>query len=63
MISFSIAEDVGYPLRRALFIRSKLQCGSDQPLDFDPGLLDALLFVPKYKYGARSLLRRFRPRP
>jgi hypothetical protein len=47
--------DVGYPLRRALFIRSKLKCGAGQTLDFDPGLVDALLFVPKYKHGARSL--------
>jgi hypothetical protein len=47
--------DVGYPLRRALFIRSKLKCGPKQLLDFDSDLLDALLSVPKYKHGARSL--------
>lgn len=48
-------EDVSYPLRRALFIRSKLQRQSDQRLDYDPDLIDALLLVPRYVNGARSL--------
>ncbi len=46
--------DVCFPLRRALFIRSKLKCGNDQ-VDFDSDLLDALLLTPKFKHGARSL--------
>ena len=54
-------EDVGYPLRRALFIRSKVENDAGQALDFDPGLLDALLFVPKYKHGARSLEKLLAP--
>jgi len=48
-------KDIGYSLRRALFIRSKLRCSPEQRLDFDPDLLDALLLVPKYEHGARSL--------
>ena len=47
--------DVCFPLRRALMIRSLVAGNSDARLDFDPGLLDALLLVPKYKHGARSL--------
>ncbi len=47
--------DVSFPLRRALMIRSGLGCAKDAQLDFDSDLLDALLLVPKYKHGARSL--------
>jgi hypothetical protein len=47
--------DVCFPLRRALMIRSTLGCARDARLDFDSDLLDALLLVPKYKHGARSL--------
>lgn len=47
--------DVGYPLRRALLIRSYLGCGQAETVDFDSGLLNALLRVSKYEYGARSL--------
>jgi len=47
--------DVCFPLRRALFIRGKLGCKDDAQLDFDSDLLDALLLVPKFEHGARSL--------
>lgn len=47
--------DVCYPLRRALLIRALLGCRGDEQLDFDSDLLDALLLVPKYLHGARSL--------
>jgi hypothetical protein len=36
-------------------IRSNLGCARDARLDFDSDLLDALLLVPKYEHGARSL--------
>ncbi len=52
-------EDVCFPLRRALLIRSALNrtlnCQPDERLDFDSELIDALLLVPKFKHGARSL--------
>jgi hypothetical protein len=49
--------DVCFPLRRAMFIRSKLadKHKDKDPLDFDSDLLHALLLVPEYKHGARSL--------
>jgi hypothetical protein len=48
-------KDVCYPLRRALLIRGLLGCGPDERLDFDSDLLDALLLVPQYRHGSRSL--------
>lgn len=48
-------DDVFYPVRRALMIRNLLGCGRDDRLDIDGGLLTALLEVPVYKHGARSL--------
>jgi hypothetical protein len=53
--------DIGYPLRRALLIRSLLAGNSDKRLDIDPDLLDALLLAPKYKHGARSLEKLVQP--
>ncbi len=47
--------DICYPLRRALLIRALLGCGPKDQLDFDPDLIDALLMVPHYRHGARSL--------
>lgn len=47
--------DISYPLRRALLIRALLGCGAKDRLDFDSDLIDALLMVPRYKHGARSL--------
>lgn len=49
------ASDVCTPLRRALLIRALLNVPGDARLDFDPELLDALLRVPRYQHGARSL--------
>jgi len=46
--------DVGYSLRRALLIRAYLGCGRAQRVDFDPGLLNAMLRVCEYKHGAAS---------
>jgi hypothetical protein len=47
--------DVCVPLRRALLIRSKLGVSADKRLDFDADLLNALLRIPEYLHGARSL--------
>ncbi len=47
--------DICHPLRRALFIRSKLAAGQDDRIEIDPDLLNALLGVDCYRYGARSL--------
>jgi hypothetical protein len=48
-------DDVCYPLRRALLIRGLLGCRPEERLDFDSDLIDALLLVPKYEHGSRSL--------
>lgn len=47
--------DVCAPLRRALLIRALLDVPRDARIDFDSDLLDALLRVPGYRHGARSL--------
>ena len=47
--------DVCTPLRRALLIRALLGVPQDARLDFDRGLLNALLAIPNYEHGARSL--------
>ena len=47
--------DMLYSLRRALLIRHFLHCGETDRIDFDTGLLNALLRVPAYRHGARSL--------
>ena len=47
--------DVCTPLRRALLIRGLAGCGRNERLDFDSDLLDALLQVPQYRHGSRSL--------
>jgi hypothetical protein len=47
--------DICHPLRRALLIRAKLADGSNDRLDIDPDLLEALLRVERYRHGARSL--------
>jgi hypothetical protein len=38
-----------------------LRCGADERLDFDPDLLDALLLVPRYTHGSRSLEKLVKP--
>lgn len=47
--------DVCTPLRRALLIRALLGVPKDARLDFDRGLLNALLAIPNYAHGARSM--------
>lgn len=48
--------DICTPLRRAIMIRHQLGLSkSEQRLDIDRSLLDALLKVGRYKHGARSL--------
>lgn len=47
--------DISYPLRRAIFIASKLKYESFLHAQIDLGLINALLRIPKYKHGARSL--------
>ncbi len=55
--------DVIYPLRRALLIRHHLGYGPDdkERIDFDSDLLDALLLVPRYHHGSRSLEKLVQP--
>jgi hypothetical protein len=48
-------QDIFFPIRRALFLRSLLRCGPKERLDIDSGLLTALLEIPAYQHGARSL--------
>jgi hypothetical protein len=47
--------DICYPIRRAILLRSILGLKEDEELDMDPGVLTALIEVGFYKYGARSL--------
>jgi len=42
-------------IRRARMIRFELKLGADATLDIDDGLLNALLTVPRYAHGSRSL--------
>ncbi len=49
--------DNSWPIRRALQMRGMLRLEDDDELDIDPGLLYALLSVPEYKFGVRSLER------
>jgi hypothetical protein len=47
--------DVGFPIRRALVIRSVLGLDDDTPLRIEPALLGALLRVSRYSHSLRSL--------
>jgi len=47
--------DISYPLRRAIFIASKIKYQSYLPAPIDLGLINALLGISKYIHGARSL--------
>jgi hypothetical protein len=53
--------DIFYPIRRALIIRAQFKCGPSDRIDFDPGLLTALLQTEKYVHGARSLEKVLEP--
>lgn len=47
--------DIYFPIRRAFFIRSQFKLKDSQRLEIDTGILRALLEIPQYKAGARSL--------
>lgn len=47
--------DISFPLRRAIFIASKIKYQSYLPAPIDLGLINALLRISKYIHGARSL--------
>ncbi len=51
------SDDVTYPIRRALFLRTGLGLEKEEQLNIDYGLLRALLLVKSYNNGARSLDR------
>jgi hypothetical protein len=54
-------DDLYFPIRRALIIRSELKCGRDDKLEIDEGLLHALLHVERYTHGSRSLGKILQP--
>jgi hypothetical protein len=49
-------DDLCCPIRRALFIRGQFKVKDKKPLKMDMGVLRALLEIPHYKAGARSLV-------
>ncbi len=49
------AEDLFFPVRRALILRAILGLSDSEPLEADCGLLNALLKISHYRHGARSL--------
>lgn len=53
--------DIFFPVRRALFIREKLGCGETERLAIHPGLATALLELPSYRHGSRSLTKLLEP--
>ena len=48
-------DDLFFPIRRALLLRSMTGVFADKELKIDSGLLSAFLLIDKYKHGARSL--------
>jgi hypothetical protein len=54
-------DDVCFPIRRALMIRSELRCQPHEKLDLDEGLVHALLRAESYTHGARSLGKILQP--
>lgn len=48
-------QDIFYPVRRALLIRTMLKLKKDERLQIDRGILSALLEIKEYTHGARSL--------
>lgn len=48
-------DDIWWPIRRALMLRSTLKLKLDAKLDIDSGLLHALLRVSRYRHGSRSM--------
>ena len=53
--------DIFFPVRRALMIRSLLDCDANERLEIDQGLLTALLEIEDYRHGARSLTKVLEP--
>lgn len=53
--------DILYPVRRAIFIRENLGCGSEERLAVDPAMATVLLEVKAYKNGSRSLTKLLEP--
>ncbi|MFM7057755.1 MAG: hypothetical protein ACKO2P_12625 [Planctomycetota bacterium] len=49
------AEDLTFPVRRALLLRTQLGLKPDEPLNIDRGLLEAFLRIDRYLHGARSI--------
>jgi hypothetical protein len=49
--------DACFPVRRALFLRGVLGVKGSERLEIDRGILAALLRIPRYEHGARSLER------
>lgn len=47
--------DVYWPIRRALFIRGQFRLKPEEELAIDLGVLRAMLEVPRYRAGSRSL--------
>lgn len=48
-------EDLMYPVRRALYLRSGLGRQNNKKLKMDPGLITAFLKTGEYKYGVKSM--------
>jgi hypothetical protein len=55
------SDDLYFPIRRALMIRSELRCPPEAKLDIDEGVLRALLEAPRFKHGSRSLSKLLQP--
>ncbi len=53
--------DIFFPVRRAILLRALLGCRPAEPLDMDSGLLTALLSIPRFKHGARSVEKLVEP--
>jgi hypothetical protein len=55
------AADPFCPIRRAIFVRAQLGLKPDERLDFDSGLLTALLEIETFHHGSRSLEKLLAP--
>ena len=53
--------DIFFPVRRALFIRGNLKCSDTERLVIHSGLATALLEMPSFKHGSRSLTKLLEP--
>ena len=56
-----VGPDIFFPVRRALFIRGNLKCPDAERLAIHPGLATALLEIPAFKHGSRSLTKLLDP--